>query len=169
MSSCLIINPAFHAYVNFIITDTCIHSEGCRRAHAHTPTHALFLPNCQSWRAVASKTAVSHLTLSPSSFPRLLFPASVTSHVFSLSLFPIQSLSHLLPLSALPTCHRDSTPKRSDVFFLLFVLYSSPISGEFTFLKYRHKGSISPVSFCPPTCKTQSHPPPPSPPNPSSI
>lgn len=41
---------------------------------------------------------------------------------------------------------------------MFFILYSSPISGEFTFLKCRLKGSISQVILCPTTCKTQSHP-----------
>lgn len=79
------------------------------------------------------------------------------------SLFPTQSLSHLcLSLLYLPA--REILLQREVMFFVLF---SSPISGEFTFLKCRLKGSISQVLLCPPTCKTQSHPPPPPPPNPS--
>lgn len=66
-------------------------------------------PNSHS----ASNTAVSHLALS-----------SIT---FSLPLFTLLfSSPHLL---ALPTCHRDSPLKKSDVFFLT---YSSLISREFT-------------------------------------
>lgn len=115
MSSCLIINPIFHAHLNFIITDTCICSACtcmCMRMHIHSFNSpcAPLSPNCLSWRAVASKTTVSYLTLPPSSFSRFL--ASVTSHIFflfcsfpcaSFSLFPNQSLSHLcLSLLYLP-------------------------------------------------------------------
>lgn len=39
MSSCLIINPAVHAHVNFIITDTHTHSEGRTRARMCICTH----------------------------------------------------------------------------------------------------------------------------------
>lgn len=135
MSSCLIINPAFHAYVNFIITDTCTCACTCTRmcmcTHSYSSPCAPLFPNCHSWRAVASKAAVSYLTLSPSSFSRFL--ASVTSHIFfffcsfpcaSPSLFPTQSLSHLcLSLLYLPA--REILLQRE---VMLFVLFSSPIS-----------------------------------------
>lgn len=62
-----------------------------------------------------------HLFLAYSFPPLSLHTFSLS---LSLSLFPIQSLSHLLPLSALPTCHRDFTPKRSDVFFFCFIFIS---------------------------------------------
>lgn len=100
-------------------------------SHKTTRTQPSF-PNCHRWRAVASKAAVAHLTLSPSSFPRLLFLASVTSHIFFLILIPLCfSLFSVfvaypisfspLPFSAPATCQGDSPSKRTDVFCFIFI------------------------------------------------
>lgn len=110
MSSCLIINPTFHAYVNFIITDTCIHSEGLHtfmHVHMHTHTHTYTttrapppskLPQFEEQLHQRQLSLISlyirHLFLAYSFF------ASVTSHI----LFPL-SFAHspvLLSLCFLP-------------------------------------------------------------------
>lgn len=86
-------------------------------------THLNVQPSFKTATAVASKAAVSHLTLSPSSFPRLLFPASVTSQVFfsPLPLFPTQSLSHLyLSLLYLPAS-KILLQREVMVFFLFYI------------------------------------------------
>lgn len=135
MSSCLIINPVFHAYVNFIITDTCIHSEGCTRARmclcTHTFSHTLDSPPSKLPQVRSSCIKGSCLSCYFISSSFLRFLGSVTSHIFSFpfaspcspSLFPTQSFFSPLPLSALPTCQGDSLPKRSDVFFFFVLFY----------------------------------------------
>lgn len=147
------------------------------RVHVHTHTHTIARahPSCQT-ATVEEQLHQRQLSLI-SLYLRYLFlafsssPLSLHTFFFSFgsfpcaspSLFPTQSLSHLcLSLLYLPA--REILLQREVMFFVLF---SSPISGEFTFLKCRLKGSISQVLLCPPTCKTQSHPPPPPPPNPS--
>lgn len=133
MSSCLIINPAFHAYVNFIITDTFIHSEGCTHVHMHTRIHPhpsfSKLPQLKSSRI---KRQLSLISL----YLRHLFPPLTLSrlchftHFFppffpcaSLSLFPTQTLSHLcLCLLYLPA--RETLLQREVMFFFCFIFMS---------------------------------------------
>lgn len=132
MSSCLIINPAFHAYVNFIITDTCIRSEGlhvCARTQPHVRTSLLQTATVEEQLHQRQLSLISlylrHLFLA------FLFLTSVTSHIFfffrlliplCFSLFVSYPVCFSpLPLFALPTCQGDSPPKRSDVFCFIFI------------------------------------------------
>lgn len=90
-----------------------------------------------------------HFTRFFSPFSFLLIPLCFSffvSHPFSFS---------PLPLSALLTCQGDSPPKRSDVFYFIFISHFWRVH---FFLKCRLKGSISQVILCPTTCKTRSHP-----------
>lgn len=130
----------------------CVHV----RPHVHTPLSKL--PQLKS-SCIKGSCLLSHFisiifflafSLSPLSlhtfFFFCLFPCAFSS------LFPTQSVSHLyLSLLCLPA--REILLQREVMFFVLF---SSPISGEFTFfflffLKCRLKGSISQVLLCPPT------------------
>ena len=142
MSSCLIIKPALSRscelyYNRYLHTPSaCVHAHIQPHVRAHTPPPRR--KTRHSWRAAASKAAVSHLALSPSSFPRFLFLASVTSHVLffpssahSLVLppppplrFPRPISFSPLPLSLLYLHAREDAPlKKSDVFFSIFIYF----------------------------------------------
>lgn len=102
MSSCLIINPAFHAYVNFIITDTCIRSEGlhvCAHTQPHVRTSLLQTATVEEQLHQRQLSLISlylrHLFLA------FLFLTSVTSHIFFF--FPFAYSLVLLPLCFLPS------------------------------------------------------------------
>ena len=154
MSSCLIINPAFHAYVNFIITDTCIHSKGCTRINTHTHTFSFQTATVEEQLHQRQLSLISrylrHLSL-------LLTRSrlSVTSHIFFFfcsfpcAFFSLCFLSSLF-LTFLPSVCSTylpgiSPPKRSDV----FCTFSCPISGEFTFFETPHQRIH--ITGCPPT------------------
>lgn len=123
MSSCLIINPTFHAYVNFIITDTCIRLECCTSAcmciciHTYTHTHATACAPAFPTATLEEQLHQRQLSLI-SLYLRHLFlaysfsPLSLHTFFFPLWLVPLcfpffvsypASFSPL-PLSALPTC-----------------------------------------------------------------
>lgn len=134
MSSCLIINPTFHAYVNFIITDTCLHLglHTCMHVHAHA--HTTTCPPPFQTATVEEQLRQRQLPLI-SLYLRYLFlafslsPLSLHTFFFLLliplcfSLF-VSYPNSFSPLSliALPTCQVDSPPKRSDVPLFYFYL-----------------------------------------------
>lgn len=150
------------------------HVHACAYAHTHThiqPHMHPLLPNCHSLKSSCIKGSClsshfisvifSSLTLfSPLSLHTFFSPFLLLIPLcFSLFVSYPVSFSPFASLSALPTCQRDSPPKRSDVFFLFYI--HLPFLESSLFLKCRLKGSISQVLLCPPTCKNPAPPTPP--------
>ena len=175
MSSCLIINPTFHAFVNFIIklrtlwglhASTHTHTHGATRARLPPPKTATVEERLHQTQLSLISLYLRHL------FPLPLFIASVTSHICCLLLIPLCSSLfvsypvYVLTFASLCSVYlpgRFSSKRKekcSFFFYILFFLYIFIFHfwRVHFFFKCHLEGSISQVLLCPPTCKAQSHP-----------